>query len=239
MATERSAAEFMGRLMAMRSDEQQEKIKRYFKAGKDEFIGVRMGQLFALAKEFAEMAPREIEVLLESPIHEARAGALAIMSRQAVKKKTGQERRRELFELYLRRHDRIDNWDLVDLAAPKVVGAYLWDYDQPRDLLFELSKSGNLWERRTAIVATLYFIGRGEVETAFRVAEALVYDREDLIHKAVGWALRYGGDKNRPRLLEFLDRYAATMPRTMLRGALEHFEGEERAHYMGLRAAKA
>jgi DNA alkylation repair enzyme len=137
------------------------KIQRYFKSGEgqygegDTFIGVRMGQVFALAKEFIDMPPSEIEKLLESPIHEVRAGGCSIMGKQATSKKTPESRRKELYDLYLRRHDRINNWDLVDLASYKVVGSYLFDFSKPRAVLYKLARSREMWERRTAIVSKL------------------------------------------------------------------------------------
>lgn len=236
MPVELTAAAFLERLHLLQSDDELKKILRYFKSTEGErFIGVRMKHLFDLAKEFMQMAPHQIEVLLDNEIHEARAGALSIMGKQVSHKKTAESRHKELYDLYLRRHDRIDNWDLVDLAGHKVVGRYLLEYQQPRDVLYQLAESENQWERRTAIVATLYFIHEGEVDDAFRIGEMLVGDPEDLVHKATGWALRYAGDKDRTRLVEFLDRHAATMPRTLLRACLEHFEPELRMHYLKLK----
>ena len=190
-----------------------------------------MGTVFALAREFAAMEPGEIERLLESDLHEARAGALRIMAEQSKAKRTAPERRRELYELYLRRIDRIDNWDLVDLGAWDVVGRYL--VDQPRGILDELAVSENVWERRTATYATIAFLRRGESEDAFRIAERLVHDPHDLVHKAVGGVLRLAGDVDGVRLRAFLDRYAPTMPRVMLRYAIEHMDAPERADYLG------
>jgi 3-methyladenine DNA glycosylase AlkD len=196
-------------------------------------MGVRMGQVFELAREFADMEPPEIEGLLGERFHEPRAGAVRIMATQARGKRTTEARRQELYELYLRRHDRIDNWDLVDLGAWDVVGS--WLVDRPRDVLYELARSPNLWERRTAILATIAFIRRGEVDDTLRIAEILLGDDQDLIHKATGWALRAAGDTDRERVRGFLDGHAATMPRTALRYALEHFDAQERARYMGMR----
>ena len=196
-------------------------------------MGVRMGQVFALAKEFIEMPPEEIEKLLESPLHEVRAGALSIMDKQARRKRTPESRRKELFDLYLRRTDRIDNWDLVDVACPYVVGGYL--FDKPRDLLYELARSESLWERRTAIVSTSYFIKQGDVADTFEIAELLLDDEEDLIHKATGGWLREAGKRDRRRLLSFLDRHAPTMPRTALRYATEHLDREQRTHYLNMK----
>ena len=235
MPTELTADRFVERLTAYRSPDQLRKYQRAFKAadGGDEFIGVRMGQVFALAKEFIELPPAELERLLESPVHEARAGALSVMDKQARRKRTPESRRRELYELYLRRSDRIDNWDLVDLAAPYVVGGYL--FDKPRDVLDELARSGNPWARRTAIVATGFFIRQGEVDDTFRIAELLAADDHDLVHKATGWMLREAGKRDRPRLLRFLDDHAGTLPRTLLRYAIEHLDPEQRSHYLAMR----
>jgi hypothetical protein len=210
--------------------------QRYLGTGEgDEFIGVRMGQVFALAKEFIEMAPDEIEKLLESPIHEVRAGGLSIMDKQARRKKTPESRRRELYDLYMRHHDRINNWDLVDVSCGYVVGGYL--FDKPRDVLYELARSQNVWERRTAIVSTSYFIRQGDVTDSFAIAEMLLVDEHHLIHKATGWMLRYAGQKDRGRLLSFLDQHAATMPRTALRYAIEHFDQDLRRHYLSMKKA--
>ena len=196
-------------------------------------LGVRMGQVFALAKEFIDTPLDEVEKMLESPIHEMRVGAVSIMDFQARNKKTTPERRKELFDLFMRRHDRINTWDLVDRSAPYVVGSYL--FDKPRKILYKLARSKKMPERRTAIVSTLYFIGKGDVNDAFKLAEALLYDKEDLIHKANGWALRFAGDKDRQQLLRFLDQYAATMPRVTLRYATEHFDKKQRDRYMGMK----
>jgi hypothetical protein len=146
-----------------------------------------MGQVFELAKEFIDMPPAELEKLLENPIHEVRAGALSIMDKQGRRNETPESRRKELFDLYLRRIDRINNWDLVDLAAGFMVGRYL--EDKPRDILYQLARSENLWERRTAMVSTSYFIRKGDVDDTFKIAEILVNDLHDLIQKAVGGRL--------------------------------------------------
>ena len=242
MATELNAERFVERLESLRSPGELNKIQRYFKSGQgdygegDVFIGVRMGQVFALAKEFIDMPPDEIEKLLDSPIHEVRAGALSIMGKKASHKKTPDSRRKELFDLYLRRHDRVNNWDLVDLGALYVTGIYL--FDKPRDILYKLARSENIWERRTAIVSTSYFIRQGDVDDTFKIADILVNDPEDPIHKATGWMLRAAGDVDRQRLLNFLDQHAATMPRTLLRYSIEKLDKEGRTHYMNMKQAK-
>jgi 3-methyladenine DNA glycosylase AlkD len=192
-----------------------------------------MGEVFALAKEHMDMPLDEIEKLLESPIHEARVGAVSIMDFQARSKKTTEARRRELFDLYIRRHDRINSWDLVDRSAPYVVGGYL--FDRPRKILYKLARSQNMPERRTAIVSTGFFIRQGDVDDTFKIAGMLINDEQDLIHKATGWMLRAAGGVDRQRLLNFLDKYAATMPRAALRYAIEHLDRKQREHYLGMK----
>ncbi len=226
----------------MQSDDELRKIQRYFKpesnaqSKDDYFIGVRMGSIFELSKEFVEMPVAEIEKLMESPIHELRAGAMSIMGQCAKGKKCSEERLRELYDLYLRRHDRINNWDLVDLAAYYVVGKYL--ADKPRDVLYKLARSKNIWERRTAILATAHFILKmKEVDDTFKIAKMLLKDNEDLVHKATGWMLRTAGDKDRARLLAFLNKHAVTMPRVLLRYSIEKLDKEQREHYMKLKKA--
>ena len=235
MSTTQSAAQFIEGLEPLRSKERQEGYERHFQTGADQygegdqFIGVQMGALFKLAKAFIDLPLDEIETLLDSPFHEVRVGGVSVMDFQARRKKTPEAHRRKLYELYLRRHDRINNWDLVDRAAPYVVGGYL--FDKPRDVLYELARSDNLWERRTAIVSTYYFIRQGDLDDTFRIAEMLLADEEDLIHKAAGSWLREAGKQDVARLLRFLDEHAASMPRTMLRYAMEKLDKEQRAQY--------
>ncbi len=239
MSTDISAERFVKRLKAYLSEDKRKEYQRHFQTGKgqygegDVFIGVRMGQLFALAKEFIEMPLEQIEKLLESPIHEVRAGAVSIMDFQARGKKTPDRRRKELYDLYIRRHDRINNWDLVDRSAPYVVGGYL--FDKPRDILYKLARSKNIWERRTAIVSTYYFIREGDVADTFKIAEMLLNDNHDLIHKATGGWLREAGKKDPQKLLSFLDKHAGSMPRVALRYAIEHLDKEQRGHYLSMK----
>jgi 3-methyladenine DNA glycosylase AlkD len=233
---ELTAASFEQRMRALATPADAAQLQRYFKTGPggygegDVFLGVRMGRVFALAKEHKGMPIAELERLLESDLHELRAGALTIMNEEAKQKRTSAERRTELFDLYLRRHDRINNWDLVDVACRYVVGVEL--FDKPRDVLYRLAASDNLWERRTAIVSTWYFIRAGQLDDALAISELLLGDREDLIHKATGWMLRYIGDVHRPALLAFLGQHSTVMPRTMLRYAIEKLPPGERARWL-------
>ena len=233
---ELTAKSFIEQLKKLQSNKELEKIQRFFKSGEgdysegDQFMGVQMGKVFALSKKFMLMSLDEVEKLLESPIHEARTGAVSIMDFQAREKKTPDELKKELYELYVRRHDRINNWDLVDRSAPYVVGGYL--SDKPRNVLYKLARSKNVWERRTAIVSTYFFIRQNDVNDTFQLAELLLNDKHDLIHKAVGGWVREAGKRDRPRLINFLDKHAATMPRTMLRYMIERLDKKEKEHYL-------
>jgi 3-methyladenine DNA glycosylase AlkD len=233
---QRTAKDFIKKLTALQSDKELENIQRYFKSGKGEygegdvFIGIKMGDLFALSKTFLNMKIVEIAKLLDHKIHEIRAGGVSIMNQKARSKKISNDERKELYDLYLNKLDRINNWDLVDLGAGFVIGGYL--FDKPRNILYKMAKSKNMWERRTAIVSTSYFIRKKETDDTFDIAELLVDDKEDLIHKAAGGWIREAGKSNPKRLIEFLDRHAATMPRTMLRYAIEKLNPKQRTYYM-------
>ena len=201
--------------------------------GDEPFAGIGMGQIFKLAKEFQAMPPAEIEQLLESDDHPVRVGAVSIMDWQARDRKTSVERRRELFDLYIRRHDRINTWDLVDRSAIHVVGEYL--VDKPRDILDELARSARPMERRTAILSTYAFIRLNQLDDTYRIADTLANDPDDLVDKAVGWMLREAGKRDQPRLASFLDAHAATMPRVMLRYSIEKLDKVERDRYLAMK----
>ena len=237
-----TAKQFIERLKKLQSAEELKKIQRYFKSGEgqygagDKFMGIKMGNLFKLAIEFNGMSIAEIEKLLESPIHEIRAGAISIMDKESRGKKITEERKKEFYELYMRRHDRVNNWDLVDLGCLYMTGSYL--YDKSHDILYKLARSKNIWERRTAILSTCFFLRKGDTTDTFKIAEILVNDKEDLIHKATGWMLRFAGDKDKKKLLAFLDKHAAIMPRTLLRYSIEKFDKKQKEYYMGLKKSK-
>jgi 3-methyladenine DNA glycosylase AlkD len=195
-------------------------------------FGIRMRDIFELAKEFIDLPPTEIDELIKSPVHEVRVGALSVMDKQARRNATPDGRREELFELYLRRSDRIDSWDLVDLGVPYVVGRYLWD--KPRRVLYRLARSSSPWERRTAIVSTLYFVRKGDVQDTFGLAALLARDDHESVQKATGGLLREAGRKDVRRLRGFLEEHAAGMARTALTYATEHLTRAERDHYRSL-----
>lgn len=197
----------------------------------NKFMGISPGDVFPIAKQFTGMALPDIERLLENSHYEVRLGAVSIMDFQARAKRITDEERAALYELYLRRHDRINSWDLVDRAAPYVVGGYL--DGKPHAVLAKLAKSANPWERRTAIVCTYYFIRKGDTADTFGIARQLVNDPHPLVQKAVGSWIREAGKTDPAALLSFLDEFAATMPRTILRYAIEKLTPTQKAHYLG------
>ena len=212
---------------------------RYFKTGPgeygegDKFLGVAAPDLRKLAREGQDLKAADVRKLLTSEWHEERALGLLILVRQF--ERGDAATRDRVYDLYLRHTRHINNWDLVDCSAPPIVGAHL--AAKSRKPLRQLAKSSSLWERRIAIVATQFLIRRGEFDDALAIAEMLLDDREDLIHKATGWMLREVGDRDRAALERFLDRNAARMPRTALRYALEKFPETARRRYMAARSS--
>lgn len=192
--------------------------------------GIRMAELFALAKTFTQMPLPEVEQLLGNKSYDARMGAVCIMDFQARDKKIPAERKKQLFDLYITKHDKIDTWDMVDRSAPYVVGGYL--FDKPRAILYKLAKSANVWERRTAIVSTYFFIRQNDIDDTFKIAKLLVKDKHEMIHSAVGSWIREAGKRDQQKLLDFLDTYSAVMPRTMLRYAVEKLDKRVKDVYM-------
>jgi 3-methyladenine DNA glycosylase AlkD len=210
---------------------------RFFKTGRGEygegdvFIGCTAPECRLVAKRFRALPLAELDTLITSRIHEDRLVALLIMMSQFERSKD-EAGRRKIFQLYRRRMAFVNNWDLVDASAPCLVGR--WLEDKPRGLLDRLAKSKVLWYRRIAMVATFHFIRNGESEDAIRIAGLLVSDRHDLIHKAVGWMLREVEKRASADALDtFLQRHAATMPRTMLRYAIERLTPAQKARWMG------
>jgi 3-methyladenine DNA glycosylase AlkD len=202
----------------------------FFKTGKgeygegDRFIGITVPAQRKIALRHVELPLDDLACLLKSPIHEHRFTALEILV--AKYGRADEAHRSRIFAFYLRHAGRANNWDLVDTSAPYIVGAHL--KQRPRGLLDRLATSPNLWKRRIAIVATLALIRDGEIEDTFRIAKKLLRDRHDLIHKAVGWALREAGKMSRPALLSFLRTHYSSVPRTTLRYAIERFPPMER-----------
>ncbi len=214
--------------------EQAINLQRFFKTGKGEygegdiFYGIKVPVQRRIAKNHKEISLKDIRELLDSPIHEERLTALFILVEQYAE---GDDKtKEEIFRLYLKNTTKINNWDLVDLSAPKIVGAHL--YNRNKDILFKLAESSNLWERRIAILSTMYFIRNLHFETTFKIAEILLNDKHDLIHKGTGWMLREIGNKSITEEEIFLKKYYKLMPRTMLRYAIEKFPEEKRKAYL-------
>lgn len=214
---------------------------RFFKTGKgeygegDRFRGLTMGEQRKLAKIYRNLDFSGVEKLLESPWHEERMiGLLILVLRyetakdDAVKKKT--------FDFYVAHRSAINNWDLVDVTTPNIVGDFLLRR-KDRAILYEWAQSRSLWERRMAILATYRFIRSGDVADTIAFSEMLLCDTEDLIHKAVGWMLREVGKRDKTVLVRFLERYAVRMPRTMLRYAIEKFGNDERKRFLAMKHA--
>jgi len=210
--------------------------KRYFKTGKGEygegdvFIGVTVPHQRIVAQRYRSLALAELKKLLKDKVHECRLTALLILV-ERFSKGTPQERA-IIVKLCLSHTRYINNWDLVDSSARDIIGAYC--SGKSRRILYRLARSKALWERRIAIVATHYFIGMGELKDTFAIAELLLSDTEDLMHKATGWMLREAGKKDRGALIRFLKAHVSRMPRTMLRYAIEHFSRAERNMWMRL-----
>jgi 3-methyladenine DNA glycosylase AlkD len=218
-------------------------VAGFFKTGKGEygegdvFMGASVPECRLVAKEFRALPLAEIEKLIVSRIHEERLTGLFILVSQFQRAKD-EALRKKLFGLYRKRMAYVNNWDLVDLTAPNLVG--VWLADKPRNWLDELAVSKNVWYRRIAMVATFHFIRQGESKDAIRIAGALVGDKHDLIQKAVGWMLREVEKRaSAPALETFLKRHAATMPRTMLRYAIERLSPGEKEKWMGMAASRA
>lgn len=195
--------------------------------------GIPKREIFSLAKEFQFMPVPEVVDLLKDESSDHRLGAIAILDWKARNKKTPMREREDIYRAYLDHHEWIDDWGLVDRAAPYVVGGYLQDKD--RSPLYKLANSDLPMERRTAMVATYYFIRKNDLDDTFALAEILVHDPDEYVQKAVGSWIREAGKRDEPRLKSFLDKYAATMPRIALRYAIEKFDRQTRDHYLALK----
>ncbi len=206
----------------------------FFKTGKgqygegDIFLGINVPLQRQIAKEYTGMTMSDIATLLKSKIHEHRAGSLFILCYQF--KKADKKTKEKIFKFYLRNSKRVNNWDLVDLSAPNIVGE--WLLEKNKDILYSLARSKDLWQRRIAIVSTLTFIRAKKLEDTFKLSEILMDDKHDLIHKAVGWMLREAGKRDEIVLRKFLNKHSLKMPRTMLRYSIEKFNQIDRKYYL-------
>lgn len=209
-------------------------LQRFFKTGPgqyaegDVFLGLVVPLTRSIAKANKRTPLSELQVLMDSKYHEARLCALLIIVEQF--KKASPAQRHVLYDFYLKNARSINNWDLVDVTCPHIVGAYLLDKD--RSLLYELAAGDNLWEQRIAMVSTIAFIRKGEFIDTFALAERLMTHKHDLMHKAIGWMLREVGKRNREELTAFLETHATRLPRTALRYAIEHYPEEQRQCFL-------
>jgi 3-methyladenine DNA glycosylase AlkD len=213
---------------------------RFFKTGKgqygegDQFLGIRVPVLRKVARKYQTVSPAQAADLLQSPYHEQRLLALILMV-DLFNQAHGKDRE-TIYHLYMANTRHINSWDLLDTSAPHIPGAHLKDRDKKE--LYDFSRSGSLWERRIAIVATFHFIRENDFADALGIAAILLNDGEDLIHKAVGWMLREIGKRDRAVEETFLETYHKTMPRTMLRYAIEQFPDTLRRQYLQIKTEK-
>jgi 3-methyladenine DNA glycosylase AlkD len=222
-------------ILKKQSDPEKAKIYlRFFKTGKgeygegDEFLGIKVPESRKVAKQFKDLELEEIQELIKAPIHEERLIALFILTEQY--RKADEQKKKIIYDFYLKNTKRINNWDLVDLSAEKIIGAFLMNKE--KIILNKLAKSKNLWERRIAIMSTFHFIRNGFYETTLEIADMLINDDHDLIHKAVGWMLREIGKRDLKVEEGYLKKHYEKMPRTMLRYAIEKFPEKKRQAYL-------
>ncbi|MFZ3057814.1 MAG: DNA alkylation repair protein [Minisyncoccales bacterium] len=206
----------------------------FFKTGKgqygegDVFWGIRVPVIREIVKKFKEASLKDIQELLDSKVHEHRLTGLLIL----VEKCKQEENKKEVYDFYLKNTANINNWDLVDLTAPNIVGNFILDNKKERKILYSLVKSKNLWERRISILSTFTLLRNKEYEDTLKLSEILLNDKHDLIHKAVGWMLRELGKRDKDVEIVFLEKYHKVMPRTMLRYSLEKFSPKEKQFFM-------
>lgn len=235
-----TAKDCMAALAKYADKERATQAARFFKTGKggysegDQFLGATVPNTRIVCKQFKDLPLPEVQKLLDSPIHDHRLAAVIILADRY--KRADTAARDQIFELYLKNvyAGRINNWDIVDTSAAFIVGPH--EEETNRALLFDLAQSGDVWHRRVAILSAMHYLKQGDADTTFALAEVLLYDQRDLIQKAVGWQLREAGKRvSRQKLLQFLDKHAATMPRTALRYAIEHLTPDQKARYMKMK----
>ncbi len=225
-------------LALYKNKEKAQLLSRFFKTGEgqygegDVFLGVIVPDSRKVARKYFDISLGLVDELIQSKIHEERLVAVFILVEKY--KKANEKEKKEIYKFYLKHAKNINNWDLVDLSAPKVFGSYLLNKD--REILLRFAKSKNLWERRIAIISTFQFIYAGEFEWTFKIVKILIHDKHDLIHKACGWMLREVGKRvSEKKLEEFLKENYKNMPRTMLRYAIERLPEPKRQYYLKLK----
>lgn len=236
-------ANLIKKTKSLYSPEKAEHSQYFFKTGPgqygegDIFWGLSVPEMRKIAKEYGFLGFAELSSLLKNPVHELRLIALTILVEKYQKSKNDQERKK-IYNFYLKNKATINNWDLVDLSVYKIVGDYLLRHLEERRILYKLIKSKIIWDRRIAMVSTMAFIRNNESKDVINLAESLLNDQEDLMHKASGWMLRELGKRNKIILKEFLNKNISKMPRTMLRYAIEKFPEKERQKYLKIKKVK-
>jgi len=212
-------------------------LQGFFKTGKGEygegdiFLGITVPLQREIAKKYISTPLSELNKLLKSKIHEERLTALLILTYKYEKTKSTLEKK-EIFEFYLSNTKYINNWDLVDITTPKIVGNYILEHKNERKIIYSLAKSKNMWEKRISILATFPLIRNNEFEHTLKLSKLFLKEKHDLMHKATGWMLREVGKKDESELVKFLDKHKNEMPRTMLRYSIEKFDEEKRQYYL-------
>ncbi len=233
-----NANEISKRLREMGNQEDAGFLQRFFKTGPgqygegDIFLGIRVPAVRRLVKEYKELPLKDVLFLLKSPYHEIRL--FALISFVNTFATADESTKNKIYDLYLANTRYINNWDLVDLSAPNIVGRYL--FTRSRKPLYKLAQSQNLWERRIAVLSTFYFIKNNQSDDSLQIVEILLKDKEDLIHKAAGWMLREIGKRDLETAETFLRKHCRTMPRTMLRYAIERFSPDQRKRFLEAKA---
>ena len=211
-------------------------LQRFFKTKPGEygegdvFLGITVPKTRQIAKEFKHLSMDEIDELLSDKVHEKRLVALLILVERF--EKGDEKTKKQIFDYYLKNASKVNNWDLVDLTAGKIVGNYLLNKPEQREILYNLANSNDLWEKRIAIISTFTFIRNNQFEDIIKISQILLSDKHDLMHKAVGWMLRELGKRNQIILEDFLKENYKLLPRTTLRYAIERFEESKRKKYL-------
>jgi 3-methyladenine DNA glycosylase AlkD len=243
-----NSQELISELNSLANKKQAKLLQGFFKTGKGEygegdiFLGIKVPVTRQTTKKYLNLELEEIQKLLESKIHEVRLAGLLILvaDYEKAKKETNLEKQTEIVKFYLENTNHINNWDLVDLTAPKILGDYLIDKKSERNVLYDLAVSEKkgingwtwLWERRISIISTFAFIREKDFEDGLRLAKLFLKEEHDLMHKASGWVMREIGKKDETILIEFLDKNGKEMPRTMLRYAIEKLDEKTRKYYL-------
>ncbi len=225
-------------MLSLRNEEEARGLMRFFKTGKgqygegDQFLGIRVPVTREMVKRlWRDTTMQDLELCIQSPWHEVRLAALLVLIQQFKHNKKRPDRQRECIDFYLRHTDHINNWDLVDLSCYELLGTWLLDKD--RAILYDLARNGKtMWEQRIGIVSTMQFLRHYQQDDTYAIADILLHHTHDLIHKAVGWLLREAGKRDEQRLIDWLNERHATMPRTMLRYAIERLPEDIRQEYL-------